>query len=168
MPIITSDIKFYLSGGTGNSNPDASLGGEISTTELGAGLHNLFDLVSSSEASSGDTEYRCFYVKNTHGSLTLQNAKIWISTDNSGNDADIAIALDSGGVNATAETRTTEASPPVGESFSTPTSEGTALSIGNIPAGQFHAIWVRRTISENAAAATGSSVTFTVKGDTAA
>lgn len=31
-----ADIKFYLSGGAGNANPNASLGGAISTTELGA------------------------------------------------------------------------------------------------------------------------------------
>jgi hypothetical protein len=169
MPIVANDIKFYLSGGAGNSDPNASLGGVISTTEItGATLHNLFDIVSSTESEAGDTEYRCFYVKNTHGSLVLQNSKIWISTDNSGADASIAISLATQGINGTAATIANEDTAPGGQSFTSPTTEGGALTIGNIPAGQHQAVWVRRTITSGAAASNNNNVTFTVKGDTAA
>ena len=61
MPIVSGDIKYYLSGGGGNTNPNASLGGAISSTEITpASLHNLFDLVSSADASAGTDDYRCF------------------------------------------------------------------------------------------------------------
>lgn len=169
MPIVAGDIDFRLSGGAANSDVNASLGGAKSTTEVtDASLHNLFDIVGSAEASAGDTEYRCIYVHNAHGSLTLQNAKVWISTDGSGADTDIAIALAGEGVNGTAETVVDESTAPVGETFSTPTTEGGALSIGNIPAGQHQAIWVRRTVTALASAANGLNATLTVKGDTAA
>lgn len=169
MAIVAGDIDFHLSGGAANSDVNASLGGAISTTQIvDATAHNLFDIIGSAEASAGDTEYRCFYVKNNHGSLTLQNAVIWLSTDSSGADTDIAIALAGEGVNGTAETVANESTAPVGETFTTPTTEGGALSIGNIPAGQHQAIWVRRTVNAAASAATGLSATFTVKGDTAA
>lgn len=168
MPIVSGDIDFHLSGGTSNTDADSALGGAISTTEVGAGVHNLFDIIGSSEATAGDTEYRCFYVKNNHGSLALQSAKIYISADSTGADTDIAIALAGEGVNGTAETVANESTAPTGESFSTPTTEGTALTIGDIPAGQHQAIWVRRTVSVGASAATGLSATFTVVGDTAA
>ena len=61
MPIISTDIQYRLSGGSGNTDVNASLGGVKSSTSVGTGLHNLFDVVSSAEASSGDTEYRCVY-----------------------------------------------------------------------------------------------------------
>ena len=171
MAITASDIQFFLSGGSGNTDPNASLGGAISSsTQLsGTPLHNLFDIVSSAEAATGESEYRCFYIKNAHGTLTLQNAKFWISTDSSGASSDVELALAGEGVNGTAETVANENTAPVGESFvNTAISEGAALSIGNIPAGQHQAVWVKRIIPASAPAATGVGVTFTVKGDTAA
>ena len=170
MPIVADNIDFYLSGGAANSDPNAALGGARSTTTqvTDASLHNLFDIVGSAEASAGDTEYRCIYVYNAHGSLTLQNAKIWISTDGTGGDTDIAIALAGEGVNGTAETVANESTAPVGETFSSPTSEGTGLTLGNIPAGQHYAVWVRRTVNAASSAASGLNATLTVKGDTAA
>ena len=169
MPIVAGDIDFYLSGGAANSDPNAALGGARSTTtQVSATTNSFFDIVNSTEASAGDTEYRCFYVVNAHGSLTLQNAKIWISGDTTNAENAIAIALAGEGVNGTAETVANESTAPVGESFTTPTSEGGALSIGNIPAGQHQAVWVRRTVNAASSAASGQGVTFTVKGDTAA
>jgi hypothetical protein len=170
MAIISSEIKFYYSGGSGNTSAAASLGGAISTTELAAGTHNLFDVVSSAEASAGDSEYRCFYVKNTNSTLTLQSSKIWVSTDTTGAGSDVQIALDSGGVNGTAGTIANESTVPtsITGSFAAYTSEGASLSIGNIPPGEYQAIWVRRIINAGAVAVNAAGVTFTVKGDTAA
>lgn len=78
MSIAASDLKIYLSGGAGNSDPNASLGGVRSTTEVvDDTLHNLFDYVSGTEAGAGDTEYRASYIKNensvTAGSFTVGN-----------------------------------------------------------------------------------------------
>lgn len=169
MAITATEIQFRLSGGAANSDVNASLGGAKSSTEIvNATLHNLFDVVSSTEAQSGDTEYRCIYVHNAHGTLTLQAAKIWISTTTPSTDTDIAIALAGEGVNGTAETVANESTAPVGETFTSPTSEGAALTIGDIPAGQHQAIWIRRTVTGPASAYNTDSVVLTVKGDTAA
>ena len=49
MPIVAADIKEYLSGGGSNSDPNAALGGAISSTEVTDNTtHNLWDVVSSS------------------------------------------------------------------------------------------------------------------------
>lgn len=170
MPIAAGDIDFFLSGGAGNSDVNASLGGVKSTaTQITtASLHNLFDIVSSAEASAGDTEYRCIYVVNSHGSLTLQSTVVWFSTDSSGADTDPAMALAGEGLNTTTETVADENTAPVGESFTTPTTEGGGLSMGNIPATQFYGLWIRRTVTAAASAASGLSFIITVKGDTAA
>lgn len=169
MAIVAGDIDYHLSGGTSNTDPDAALGGAISTTQItDATTHNLFDQVSSAEASAGDTEYRCFYVKNAHGTLTLQNAVVWIQTNTPSGDSTIDIGLGTSAINGTEQTVADESTAPTSVSFSAPASEGAALSIGNIPAGEHKAIWVRRTITAAASAYTDDSVVIRVKGDTAA
>ena len=55
MPITASDIEFRLSGGVGNSDPNLSLGGVKSTTEIvDATDNNLYDDVSGVETRSAE------------------------------------------------------------------------------------------------------------------
>ena len=162
MPIVSADIQYRLSGGAANSSAAASLGGAKSSTAVPSGL---FDDVTSAESSAGDTEYRCFYVHNNHGSLSLQNAVIWISANTTGNR--IAIGVGSAAINGTEQTVADEQTAPTSVTFSQPASKGAGLSLGTIPAGQHKAVWIRRTI----AASTGASNdTYTIRaeGDTAA
>lgn len=167
MPIVSGDIDFFESTATNGGN--ISLGGAITANEITSGaLHNLFDVVDSTEAASGQTAYRCFYVKNNHGSLTLQDAKVYFNESTLDGDNSIAMAVAGEGVNGTAETIANEETAPVGESFTAPTTEGAALSIGNIPAGQHQAIWLRRTVTSGAAAAAALDFSVTVFGDTSA
>jgi len=168
MPIISTDIVYRLSGGAGNSDPNASLGGVKSSTAVGAGLHNLFDVVSSAEASTGDTEYRCVYVHNNHGTLTMQSAKIWISSNTPSTDTSVEIALGSSAVNGTETSVANENTAPSGPTFSAPASEGAALSIGDIPAGQHKAVWIKRIVNTGAVAYNNDSAVITVKCDTSA
>lgn len=162
MAIVSSDIKYRLSGGASNTNPAASLGGVKSSTDAS----NYFDDVSSAEASAGDTEYRCVYVHNNHGTLTLIGAKIWIQANTPSSDTSVDIGLGSSAVNGTEQTVADEQTAPTGGvTFSAPTSYAGGLSIGDIPAGQHKAVWVRRTIN-SAAAAYSDSFTLRVQGDT--
>lgn len=169
MPIASSDIKYHLSGGAGNSDPNAALGAAISTTQIvDATIANLFDNVSGAEAAAGDTEYRCLYVKNNHGSLTLQGAKVWIETNTPSGDTSAEIGLGSSAVNGTEQTVANESTAPGSVTFSTANGEGNALTIGDIPAGQHKAVWVKRIVSAAAAAYNADSVVIKVQGDTAA
>jgi len=166
MPIVTGDIKFRLSGGAGNADPNASLGGIISTTEVSAtALNNIFDDVAGDESSPGDIEYRGIYVLNTHGTLTLQGAKLWLESEVA-SGAVIAIALAGEGVNATMETIVNESTAPAGESFTAPTTKATGLSMGNIAAGQRYGFWLRRTVPASTPAQAADGVTPRVEGDT--
>ena len=73
MAIITTDIKFFHSGGAGNTLATASLGGAKSTTAVTDDtLNNIFDKVIGDEADTGDTEYRGIYFENDHATLTLE------------------------------------------------------------------------------------------------
>lgn len=169
MAIVAGDIKLYLSGGGANSDPNAALGGVISSTEVVDNtLHNLFDKVTGAEGLAGDTEYRCVYIKNTHGTLTLESAKVWVETNTPSGDSAIAIALGGEGENGTAETIADESTAPSGESFSAPVDYANGLSLGDLDAGNYYPIWVRRTISAAAGAYDDDSVVLGIQGDTAA
>lgn len=164
MPIVSTDIKYRLSGGASNTDPNASLGGIKSTTDAPS---NLFDTVSSAEAAAGDIEYRCEYVHNAHATLTLEAAKIWIQANTPSADTDLAIGIGTSAVNATEQTVADESTAPSGVTFVAAANEAGAVSLGNIPAGQSRAVWIRRTVNA-AAAASNDTATLRVKGDTAA
>ena len=173
MAITSSNIKFYLSGGTSNTDVNASIGGAISTTEVtDNSLHNLFDKTLGVESTAGDIEYRCIYVKNTHASLELELAKIWISTNTSSPANVIAIALDDAGKGGVAETETDENVAPTGETFSQPTSYAGGLSLDGagtgLGFGVSYPIWIRRTIAAGATAVDNVTFVLSVQGDTAA
>lgn len=172
MPIASADITYWLSGGIANTDPDASLGGARSTDPGGeitsAVLNNVFDDVSGDEGAAGDVEYRCVYALNEHGTLTLQGPVLWIGAETPSGDSAVDIGLDPAGVNGTATTVGDESTAPAGVTFSHPTTKGTGISIGDIPAGQHQAIWIRRTIGAAAAAFNNDGPTIRVEGDTAA
>lgn len=162
MPITSTDIQYRLSGGAANSNANASLGSAKSSVAVPS---NLFDDVTSSESSAGDTEYRCFYVHNAHATLTMLNAVLWITANTTGNR--IAVGVGTSAINGTEQTVADENTAPSGVTFSQPTTKGTALALGSIPPGQSKAAWLRRTVGA-AAAASNDTYTTRVECDTAA
>jgi hypothetical protein len=163
MSIVSTDLKMYLSGGGSNTDPNAALGGAISSTQMGT---NIFDNVSSGEASAGDTEYRGVYVKNTNATLSLTNAKIWIQSNTPSTDTSVQIALCDEGASATMETIGTEGTAPTGPTFDDAEDEANALSLGTLAAGAFYGIWIKRVVGASAAAYSNDGFTLRVKGDT--
>jgi|SRR5215212_2767218 len=169
MPIADTDILIRLSGGAGNTDPNLSLGGIISTTALVDNtLHNLFDRVSGAESTAGDTEYRGFYVLNNHGTLTLQGAKIWIDSETSHVGENVQIGLATQGVNVTMSTIADESTAPSpAVTFAEAATEGAALTLGDIAAGQRFGIWLKRITGAGTLAKSNYTVVIKVKGDTA-
>lgn len=180
MPIQSTDLLFkyaVTTGSAGNStaqgNPNNSLGKYISTTQwTGGTLNDLFDDISGDDNANSIVDYRCIFLHNAHGSLTLLSPKLWIASEVSGG-ANIAIGVDTtaasvvGSSSAQGLTIANENAAPVGVSFSSPTSKGAGLSLGDIPAGQVKAFWFRRTAT-NSAALNNDGVTVQVEGDTTA
>ena len=171
MTIASTDIEYRLSGGAANTNKQLALGGAMSTAGGGVitpgAANNLWDDVTGDESAAGDTEYRCIYVKNAHATLTLLGAVAWVDSDPAGGAVE-AIGLDSAAVNATAaSTSADENTAPTGgtpPSFSSPTTKATGLAIGDIPPGQFKAIWVRRTVAPGTSAV-AETLSLRVEGD---
>lgn len=155
-------IRYSRTTGPGDSGAGAaatSLGGFVSTTNVVSGaLHNVFDVVSGAENAASDVEYRCVFICNTDSVDTLALTKVWILSQVA-SGASIAIGLDPAGVvgidsaSAQAATIATEQSAPTGVTFSAPTTEGAALSVGNLGPRQCRALWIRRTAADTAALA---------------
>jgi len=180
MAITAADIKFYLTGASSHqgaqSDPDASLGNYYSSTEITSSSdNNLFDDVSGDEASSGDTEYRAFAIVNTHGSLDLQDAVVWIQVDTGNGEDDISFDVEapSAETNGYIQTIANESTAPTGlGGWSDATSKGTGKACpnggGDLGTGEWMGVWLRRVISASASAAAAESVTMRIEGDTAA
>lgn len=172
MPILPAEIEYRLSGGASNTDANAALGGAMSTVPGGlivdAVLNNLFDDVTGDESAVGDVEYRCIYIRNTNGTLTLSSAKMWISTVTPSPDTTIAIALAGEGLNGTAETIADESTAPVGETFTSPTDKASGLDLGSLAPNDFYPVWVRRTVQAGASAFNNDGPTLQVQGDTPA
>lgn len=82
MALTSSDIKLFFSGGSANSDPDQSLGGEISSYYIPS--NRLFDNVSGTQSANGYVDYRCVYFNNISGVDTLYNAGVFVNAEVSG------------------------------------------------------------------------------------
>jgi len=175
MAIAGTDIlyKFSVAAAAGNTTGGTaagSLGDQISTTQItDATLNNLFDDVTGDENAASEAEYRGYFVHNNHGSLTWLAPVAWLSAEVAGG-AVAAISVDTTAASAVAsgstqmKTIVDENTAPATQSFSSPTTKGTGLALGDLPNGQVKGIWVRRTAA-NTAAVSNDGVTVRVEGD---
>lgn len=179
MAITSSDILLKLaitSGSAGDSatqpDPNASLGKYVSQTAMSAALHGLFDKITGAENAASDIEYRCVFVHNNHATLTAEAVTVYLSSE-VGGGAVVAIGVDGtaasakGAAGAQAVTIANENIAPAAVSFSAPTTDGTGIALGDIPAGSVRAFWVRRSAA-NTGAVDADGVTFGIAFDTAA
>lgn len=145
MSIITANFSRRLSGGASNAVGNASIGGAKSSEIMSASVDALFDKVTPSQASGGAVEYRCIYLHNANATATMLAARVWISAQTTLAGTVLAIGVGAAAVNATETAIANEATAPAGVTFSEPASADAGLALGDIPAGQHRAIWIRRT-----------------------
>lgn len=72
MTIDPNDFNFTYSGGSGNNDPDDSIGGMPSEFKISG--FRLLDDVQETETLNGTTDYRCFYFNNDSANDTIYNA----------------------------------------------------------------------------------------------
>jgi hypothetical protein len=176
--IVASDISWRYSttaGAAGNSTAGTaagSLGKYFSTTAwAGGALNDLFDDISGAQNAASQVDYRGLGVLNLNAANIYQNAVIYISAETAGG-ASIAVATDNIAASAIgsasaqmAQIANVTTAPSGVSAFSSPTTAGTGLSLGNIGISQGKGIWVRRTAA-NTAALSNDGVTLAVSGDT--
>lgn len=165
MPLISGDFVTRLSGGSGNSSGNASLGGAKSSNAAPSTVDQLFDGVSSTEATNGDVEYRCVYLHNANASSTMLSAVVWISGNTPSANTTLDIGVGTAAVNGTEQTIANESTAPTSVTFSAPSSQGAGLALGDIPAGQHKAVWLRRTVTSGAGASANDTVELSFAAD---
>ncbi len=180
MPIVTGDLKLkkslhVVAAGVDNGNTNdlevGSLGlGVDMNADVTSVINSLFDPISSSEAITGKTDYRCVYVVNDHGSLSLYDAKIYLSANTISDKTKIEIGVDPVAVNGENseialdnEHDTTNKLDAVMWGEHASFSDG--ISIGTLEAGKQRAIWIKRTVEAGAVAVQGGA-TIAFVGDT--
>ncbi|MBT9164957.1 MAG: hypothetical protein DDT23_00968 [candidate division WS2 bacterium] len=167
MSITPANIRFFLSGGGANTNPNLSLGGAISSTEMVDNvLHNLFARVEAAEAATGSVRYRAIYVRNTHATLTYEAVLAFISLQTTSPNTSIRISLAGEGVNGTMQTIPNENTAPVGRVFVAADGVAAGLPMGNLAPGAFFGIWVERTVNAGALAFSSDTASVSVRGET--
>ncbi len=134
------------------------IGGAIAAILTDDTLNNVWDDVASGDASAGDTEYRCVYVKNTHGSISVANVTVEIGTDPA--ESNFETSLGAAGKNGTETEIANEDTAPAGTSFGTG-----SISIGTLAAGDNYPIWVKRIVIAGAGALTPDTGILKVSGD---
>lgn len=152
---MAASLQFRLTGGAGNSDPDAALGGVMSANQLSdTAMNNLFDNVSPDEASSGDTEYRAIDVYNS-GDAAATNVELYMATETSSPDTAIDMGHDATNNPHTSawagETIANESTAPASPviTFGHRVT-GARLSLPDIPAGQAARVWMKRVVSPGA------------------
>lgn len=166
MSIITADFTTRLSGGSGNSSGNASLGGAKSSTLSPSTLNGLFDATSAAESLAVDVEYRCIYLHNANATDTMTNTVVYISsnTPNAGTTYDIGVGTSA--VNGTEQTIANESTAPIDVSFSAPSTADTGLALGTLLTTEHKAIWVRRTITAGATSSASDPCTIGYRSET--
>lgn len=92
MVLDKSELVLYLSGGSSNSNVNASLGGGISLTPVSAAfsndpnLQNLFPNTTKEQSLAGATRNRCLYLKNNSATDTAHEINVWKYSETPSND----------------------------------------------------------------------------------
>ncbi len=136
--------------------------GNVSQTVTVANRDNgILDDVTKAEALAGDTNYRCVYL---HATDTATNVSVWISQDSLGADT-ISIGADPAGVGdgtstGVATTIVNEATAPAGVVFSQPLIEGAAINLGDFPAGEGCALWIKRNVPVSTLVATADDTSL--------
>lgn len=150
----TGAIKFDQS----QTEPIKSLGGFISSTEVPNGLlGNLFGDLSRFTVMQGKAEIRVFAIKNT-AVVTKANLKCWFTYPNNGssdtNDCEYDVGFAVPTVDDCGDLQTEAISSIYATPYTTLNSgkvgEVNALAIGNLDAGDYLCIFVRRKIKASA------------------
>lgn len=159
-------------GGAGHSSAASSLGGLMAATPVSStALNNLWDNVSPTEATDGDTEYRAIDIYNS-GNATARSVELWFSTVS--NHASVSVTMGYlASVGATAgqnhlvgsnlELLASESSTPACPCTFTLAQSGSKISLSDISSGKACRVYLRRVVSANARNLANNTIQISVQ-----
>lgn len=153
MTIAVADIGMFLTGGTSNTDPNLSLGGNVSSTEVVSNnLHAVFRRITDTEASSGVTLYRCLAIKNKSATDTMKNIVFYMVKDTDSPD-DLALYSNAqAGKNTTETPIPNETTAPTGSSilFKATLNRSGGISLPDLAPTEYVCIWLRISVNPGA------------------
>jgi len=163
-------MQLRLTGGSANNNPNVSLGGAMSSTEVTTAiLNNLWDNVGGIESRDGDIEYRCLALYNQHGTANMINSRVYVLSNTTSANDEVDIGF-SGSVPVNTDESinngTNESLAPAGVTFTHPTDLASALNTGDILPGYRRYLWSRRTVQPGAAAQANNTYSLRITAET--
>jgi hypothetical protein len=161
-------FQIYLSGGASNTDPDSSLGGVMSSTQMvDAVVENLFDNIKRKEILVGKTEFRGMYIKNSHATLPIHNPILYVDLDPT--QTQVSFGVDPAGPGDGAATGVmqvigTEDAVPTGVVFEDANEYKVKLPLPTLKPLESVGIWMKR-ISTGSGASASLIVGLTLTGD---
>ena len=157
IPVVGLSVLFTSANLALHHSGASDIGGAIGAALTNDQLNNIWDDVSSPDASAGDNEFRCTVVKNTHGSITVSGAKVVLATGPA--ESGWRIGLGAAGKNGTETEIADENTAPAGVTFGTG-----PLDLGDLGPGDHYPIWIERDVSAGAGAATPDAGVLHISG----
>ena len=167
MPIVSSDIQFFLaapgasSGSSATSTVYNSLGKYVSTTQISnTALNNLFPDLTGAQNAASQVDYQCvFILNNTASGDTALNGIAWLPLSGFvAGAANIALAVDTTG--ATLRSTSSVQAGTIANALTSPGTVGSyvgpsstsagGLSVANLAPNNVLAVWIRRTATNSA------------------
>jgi hypothetical protein len=149
--IAINDIGVVYSGGSTNTNPDLSLGGNPSGYPVLGYMNNLFANISETERANGKVDYRCVYIVNNNSTDAFYDVVATVSYQiPGGSDARI-------GVQKLTDTQTVTITPPGPGSYQLSYLGTTLINVPDQTAASLQ-------LALNAAISTGAVVTSDISG----
>ena len=162
---MSADLEYRLTGGAANSDPDASLGGLMSSVLVSSTpMNNIFDNVLPEEAiqSVGYDDYRAIDIYND-GDATAESVNIWVGTPTPSTDSHLEIGYDTSTKDGSNPGSTSHTSSWNGETIANedtaPASPSVSfvaryvsseLVLPDIPASEAIRVWFKRVIQGGA------------------
>ena len=158
-----AEVDFFLSGGAANTDPNASLGGDKSTTLVdNAAEPNLFEDIGTAEADAGSEKFRLVYIEATTKNYT--DMGVWISTPTPSADTEISLALAEEGLNAPAAAIADEDTMPPNVVFTRPTQDYAMIALPDMVIGDYIGLWIQRSAKAGSAGYQNDYVRLDVEG----
>ncbi len=165
MALNIADLKFYQSS-NGNLGGAPDFGTEVDT-----GIDGFWDNISAAESASGDIEYRCMYIRNTSTTNALIAPSVELTQNAIDPDTTIYIAvMDDVNVSTVsiADESTAPAGSPSWQAVGTDIPFNAELGFDAGGAGDYIAVWIRRTVVNTNNQAANDNYTISLKGQTSA
>jgi hypothetical protein len=135
------------------------------TVAVSSSVNALFDAVTTAEASAGDIEYRCIYIKNESTTESLISAELFLQTEPTSGTVTLSFGLGAVVTSLTMALNPAiadESTAPAGITFSIPTS-ASPLSLTTIPAGSYLIVWLKRIVAASTVAMEADYSRFVVR-----